>query len=280
MGLLNTISSVIGKNLEQTARVYLAELEPDGSKQKSDSMQAFQYWPETITDSRSVEYQQKNAVGSSHPIYQWTHGSPRSIRFDAVFVNEDNDKPQDALTNIGATVSSIVRNPLAGTVGLLAKKKQGNSVDVGGAIAWLRSKTYPSYTDHHVIPPPKLLLWAENSGLTSFIGTHELDVLPCVMTSCDVTYEGFFKDGSPRVATVSLMFDEIIQIGNQWKYVDRKNVDRAWRDVYVFGDKKTVAGWKAGGSQSSDPNDILGAANKLIGNALGAVRNATGGRLG
>ncbi len=280
MGLLNTISNVIGKNVEQVSKVYLVELDPNSDEPKSDTMQAFQYWPETITDSRSVDYRQQNPVGSSHPLYQWLHGSPRSIRFDAIFVNEDNDTPQDALTNIGATVSSIVRNPLAGTIGLLGKKKQGGSVDVAGAVAWLRAKTYPSYTKTKAIPPPKLLLWAENSGLTSFVGPHELDVIPCVMTECTVTYEGFFRNGTPRVATVSLAFDEIIQLGSQWKYVDGKNVSRAWRDVYVFGDKKAVPFRKAGGSGSTDPNDILGAVNKLIGNALGAVRNATGGRIG
>ena len=49
---------------------------------------AFQYWPETITDSRAVEWNPRAIPGGSHPIYQWTHSGERRLAFTAVFTTD------------------------------------------------------------------------------------------------------------------------------------------------------------------------------------------------
>jgi hypothetical protein len=35
------------------------------------------------------------------------------------------------------------------------------------------------------------------------------------MTGCEVAYDGFFHDGTPRMAKCSLTFAEIIQVGGR-----------------------------------------------------------------
>jgi hypothetical protein len=37
----------------------------------------------------------------------------------------------------------------------------------------------------------------------------------CIMTGCEVSYQSFFADGTPRIASVDLVFAEIIQIAGR-----------------------------------------------------------------
>jgi hypothetical protein len=270
MSIVNSISQISGTDRSQ-AKAYLVEIGRDGKPDYGggtgqydkgtgnpgpsayySTFRAFQYYPDTITDSKSVEYATKNIIGSSHPLYQWVHGSPRTISFDAIFSSDFSTKPLDGgteLTSMNSVIesaSSVVKNPVGTMVGSI-KKSMGISdeMDVAAGIAWLRSKTYPMYTQKVAVAPPKLLLWLENSGITSFVDpAHEVDVVPVIMTTCDVTYESFFRNGVPRLATVRLSFSEIIQYGNSWKYVSRESVAKAWTSAYTMPASKTKLGGK------------------------------------
>lgn len=255
MGIISSISSITGK-AEKVAKCYLAELEANDATVPG-SIQAFQHFPETISDNRGVNYRDKTGIGSSHPIYQWVGGSPREISFEAVFAaDEEPIDPSTGLEAIGRTIASINRNPIAAGAKLISDavvgNKDVNKMDVASGIAWLRSKTYPIYQKNNsVLPPPRLLLWLENSRITSFVNGYELDVVPVIMTRCDVTYEAFFRSGAPRVAMVSLGFNEIIQVGQNWKYISKTDFDRAWKGVYNQAGPSEVPKNAARGAQGS-----------------------------
>jgi hypothetical protein len=249
MSIVSSISAIKGEDT-QRAGAFLAELDLDDDSVVGP-IRKFQYYPETINDSRGVEYQTKNVVGSSHPIYQWVHGSERRISFEAIFTldyspydinNDSTPSAVGALTQGFSTVSSFAKNPISSIGGLIKGKDSSQAgLDIAGAIAWLRSKTYPTYyTNASVDPPPKLLLWLENSGITSFVGSFEVDVVPVLLTRCDVTYEAFFRNGRPRAVTISLEFVETIQVGKSWSYVSRSHVKEAWGEYTLGQEKQSV----------------------------------------
>ncbi len=184
--------------------------------------QSFQYYPETISDNRSVSLEDKYALGGSHPIYQWTRGSAREIAFDAVFTSDyPNPGPSgSASQNKLETIRSFVKSPMYATYSQLVSEEtratEKHQVNIVEAIKWLRQFTYPKYSNEVASAPRKLLLNLPNSGINHF-GSNA-DTLVVLMTRCDVVYEAFFANGVPRIATVSLQFVETIQHGSNWKY--------------------------------------------------------------
>lgn len=250
MGLVSSLSSILGAREDRRiASCALVDMDDTGSADISSRL-AFQYFPETISDSYSTEWVQKNIIGGSHPIYQWIHGNARTISFEAVFTADideysiGSNGPLGALSNaisdIGAVASSVSKNPL-GTAISVAKKAVGGgteSVDVAGALAWLKSKLYPDYQGGVASPPPKMVLLLPNSGIVSQVGVDvtsagedvSVDSVPVIMLSCNVTYEAFFRSGSPRVATVALEFAETIQTGtSDWNYVSRSDITKIYQ---------------------------------------------------
>ena len=102
---------------------------------------------------------------------------------------------------------------------------QRRNVDIRASVAWLRQYMYPSYGagaggDSDGVgqgagatkAPSKLRLVLPNSGIgLAGADTINVDSVFVVMTQCDITYEQFFPNGLPRIATVSLGFAEIPQ---------------------------------------------------------------------
>lgn len=232
MSLISTVGSLIGGGEDKsTAKVMMYDIDDDGSPDVGSS-RAFQYFPETVTDSRGVEWQSKTVVGGSHPIYQWTHGSPRTISFDAVFTRDLQPErtPSNAISALGsiaATISNVAKNPVGAVIGALKNGfDESTNPNIDQAVAWLRSKTYPTYDNNIASAPTKLLLVFPNSGITSYVKGIAIDSLPVIMTECNVTYESFFRNGVPRIVTVSLQFAEIVQLGNSgWGFVDGSQFD-------------------------------------------------------
>lgn len=234
MGLIGSIGSLVGGDQnKKIAKVVMAELKPDGTV--STPVVQFQYYPESISDSRGVSLQEKDVVGGSHPIYQWVHGSPREISFDALFTADLAKDPTNllqGLSNIVGSVKSPAQALTGAAMGVLNSQKASPwDQDIRSQIAWLRAKTYPLYEGKKPVQaPPKLLLHFPNSGITSFVSkTWTTDVVTCIMTQCNVNYEAFFRNGMPRIATVSLSFTEIIQVGNNWQFVSRSDFDKYWQ---------------------------------------------------
>jgi len=202
-GLLSIGSMSAGDLIEATERIYLSPLNEKGDIDNGRLPDlVLQHWPDTFSDTRSADRSSYDVIGSSHPLYEWSRGSARTVNLDAIFVRDL--KPPD--------FSSL--NPLE-LLEALAKEALSSSNDfrnpnIKAALAWLRSFTYPEYVGDQVIPPPPVLLHIPNSG----IGTGGLeDEIVAYITMCNITYEEFFYNGEPRVVTVNLSLMETIQRG-------------------------------------------------------------------
>lgn len=188
---------------------------------EASSAIAFQYWPETISDSRGSEWNPKPVPGGSHPIYQWSTGSERRISFTAIFTTDT--EPDNNLLNL--TTSEVDnRNPYSPQqeVPLSGVELGTRDLDLRAVVSWLRWYTYPSYglQDIRVYEPAKCILVMPNMGL-NYDGS---DYLLTVMTQCDVTYEACFPNGFPRIIEVSLEFAEVVQSAQRIRFQDRKNM--------------------------------------------------------
>lgn len=223
-GLASLGSAINGGFGERRTSALLAEVDGEGniileSEASEDKVGpiAFQYFPETLTDTKAVNYQRKDIPGASLPIYQWVSSGERAISFQAVFTTD---------TDIADSRGQNDENQEA------RQKQQGvldRNVDIRSALAWLRRFTLPMYASEQGagselgVPlskaPPRALLVLKNSGIglrggnaASHSKFDSQDSMLCLMTQCDVTDEAYFPNGVPRISTVSLTFVEIGQL--------------------------------------------------------------------
>lgn len=224
-GLLS-IADTGGPSLDpKLARVYMIPLKDatEGGGFDDDKERAFQYWPETMQDSRGdVGWQEKAIPGLSHPLMQWTQGGSRRISFTVVFGRDRYELPD--LDDPRTEEWDLEEN-----------------VDIGAAAAWLRWYTYPLYKegDFRVIAPPSIMLVMPLTAIGGIRdgGLHQ-DAILTVMTSCDITYLSWFPNGVPRLAEASLEFAEIIQGSLGHIYPHSRDVDFAGAfDLYPLRKK-------------------------------------------
>jgi hypothetical protein len=162
---------------------------------------AFQYWPESISDTIEIGWNFSEIPGASHALATWGSNGGRTISFEVTMsrlMKPEGDR----------TVMEKLFDPFGMTKG--SDSPKWNS-DVAGAIRYLRAFCYPLYmqgeTHVEAYPPPVAVLhlpksdWAEQGG----------DVLFAVMTGCDVTRSLAFPDGTLRLATVALTFRQVVQ---------------------------------------------------------------------
>jgi hypothetical protein len=268
VGLLNSIAQVTDSKTR--AKAYLAELFDDGTVDTS-SVRAFQYYPETISDSRGVSYSTKDVIGGSHPIYQWTHGSERIISFSAIFATDYTHVTTvgNGLSTVNSALDILKNSVNAIGSALLGAKVDPELVNVSAAISWLRSKTYPDYPKGQVMSaPPRLILYLPGSGISSYVGPYHTDSIPCLIRSCNVEYEAFFNNGAPRIAVVSLEFAETIQVGQSWGFVSQSNVEVSWKHKdakpgdssgYNLGAGDTITTDTQGQTVQISPQSVLNA---------------------
>jgi hypothetical protein len=212
----------------------LISLKPDTDE--PDTAQAFQYFPESISDNKAVNWQSKEIPGGSLPIYQWVASGERTISFTAQF-SSDIDLAL-LVTDVGAFAANAAKERLK-------RSGQGErNIDVRSAAVWLRQYMLPTYDSvkQRTIPPAKLKLNLPQSGIGLAGGennftSQDADSVLCVMTSCDITWEKFFPSGNPRLASVSLAFSQIPQFNQVVSFPGRT---KAMREVAENG--KVVAG--------------------------------------
>jgi len=236
-------------NAPQLARAYLQPLDMASGERPpwnttgrdGGNAIAFQYWPETIQDSRGSEWAPKNIPGGSHPIYQWTHGGERRLSFTAMFTTDT--APEES--ELGPVSRGVLDERLfprtggilePGDLGGEPYGREGNplsgielgtrDLDLRAAVSWLRWYTYPYYDEENgwrAIEPAKCLLVMPNMGL----GFGGYDHVTCVMTQCDVTYEACFESGFPRLIEVALEFAEVVQEGARVQFQNRSQIGYA-----------------------------------------------------
>lgn len=217
------------------ARAYLQPVDlspgetPPWADTLSDSAVAFQYWPESIQDSRQVDWSPRPIPGGSHPIYQWTQSGERRISFTAIFTT-DTDPHQFPAPDGDEFVEVDVRDDAyasAATNAVSGIQKGVRDIDLRVVVSWLRWFTYPTYgtegSDLRVFEPAKVLLVLPNTRL----GHRGTDHLLTVMTQCDVTYQAWFPGGHPRIIELSLEFAEVVQEGRRIRFHDRRSFQPA-----------------------------------------------------
>lgn len=224
MPTLSTLSqSLLARVNQKKASAWLIELEQSklafNGIVPDDGRMAFQYWPETIADTKAVNYQQKEIPGGSLPLYQWVNGGERLLSFTAIFTTD-----VDLLANQPADPESFLSGDDNKMVDRLSASGVGSrNTDIRAAVAWLRQYMLPSYDDGNTFlgrpltkSPKRLILLLPNSGIGLAGGDSvNVDSVKCVMTQCDVNHEQFFPNGLPRITTVSLAFAQIAQEGGQ-----------------------------------------------------------------
>jgi hypothetical protein len=209
-GLTSLASALQSTIHKQKASVYLQEMEEPNDI--PGTMLAFQYFPDTITDSKGVAYRNREVPGGSLPIYQWVHGGDRIVSFTSVFSCDVDlgDSQTDTLTK-AATLKAL---------GVADR-----NVDIRAAVVWLRRFMYPRYGDAGssdspiTYAPRKCVLSIPNSGLgLAGCSGHGDDAVLCFMTQCEVHWVAYFPNGIPRLATVSLSFTETAQFGGTVRF--------------------------------------------------------------
>ncbi len=202
MSAFQTLGSAFrGGNRGRPARAWITPLNiHENDEPINGEAQSFQYFPESISDSKQNGYQAKQIPGLSHPLYQWTAGGPRELSFTAVF---SADLPPEDPRNPKRSAEVVERN-----------------IDVDAGIAWIQAYQYPEYTTQHFKPlrtqstrprpPRKMILTLPNVQIN--IGRDGLpDEMFCILLSAEVSRESFFPSGATRLAKVELSFAEIIQ---------------------------------------------------------------------
>lgn len=203
------------------ASAYLFPEVPGSFKraQPRDEVFVFQYWPESVEVSYTVNYAQKSIPGGSHDLQQWTGGSGRDITFSTVFTAE-----------VG---TSAVRTLFGATPAVELLPSARYTVDVRGAVSYIQSLMLGSYGDGQASgglnnlakPPKKLWLVLDGTGL----GGNKDEVL-VLLRSAPVTYEAWFPDGKPRIVAMSLTFTEIVQRSTATK--GKSSIQFVGREVF------------------------------------------------
>lgn len=212
--------------------------------------QAFQYFPETISDSKSPEWARKNVPGGSHPIVTFINGGERVISFPAVFTADKNPEP------LGLFQAALTGSFEFGLSDLFDKTRK-DTVDIPAAIAFLRKFTCPDYSQFVASPPPFAIVYLPNSGIIGRVN-HALDSIVGAMIQCDVTYEKFHRNGMPRIVVVQLAFLEVVQIGENWSFAGRGEINdiltAQGRDPYK---REVIGAEQNGGNLSSLFGNLL-----------------------
>ena len=203
--------------------------EPDVTSSAARSIAAtktafvFQYWPQTLQVSYEPEYAEHVIPGATHPLYQWVGGKGRTISFEAVFTAELD---QNAFGLLGG-------GALGGAGPLTPSDRY--TVNVAAALARLQSFMLPTYEvpsslNGKITPPSRLILVFPSTGLgggqeSVKVGSADtFDAIAVILRSAPYTIESWFPNGSPRIATVQLTFNETIQhnVGGSIRYVGAK----------------------------------------------------------
>lgn len=257
MPTLGTLAAGIQSvSAQRRSEVYLTELGDDdrplvGRDRSVPQWLKFQYFPESIADTKAVSYQPKEVPGGSLPLYQWTNSGERTISFTAYFTSD-----VDHLALLEGSDFDASLEDLAGDMALPAEGARSETLNgvieriydrlraagvlerspfIPGALVWLRRFMLPRYGENSEVgvpitkPPHKLLLHVTGAELERFGGANGFSIggggILCVMTTCDINIEALFPTGNIRIATVSLAFAEVPQRGGFVRFPSSDGLD-------------------------------------------------------
>lgn len=217
-GLQDLTSAVATQTAEGLADVILQRLDP-ATDLPSGKLFVFQYFPETIEDSKEVNIPTKDIPGGSLPLYQWISSGARLINFTATFSCDI-----DLLVR-GSTKADEIWAALDGY--------RRRNVDIRVVMAYLRHLQMPQYLIEGAsltLPAPKLFLTIPNSGIGLIGGVGgSLSLIPdsivCLLLTSNFTIMSYFPSGLPRVMEAALSFAQIAQLGGTVQFPQSSAAD-------------------------------------------------------
>lgn len=167
----------------------------------------FQYWPSAISDSIQIGWNFKDIPGMQAALAQWSSNGGRTVSFE-VHLSRFM-KPVSSRTKLERVLDPFSLNTPSSQH---LKDNRPYNVDIVAEVKYLRAFDYSSYKDINgyrtSYPPPIAMLNIPGLRLDDYTGG---DVVWAAMTGCDINYTLLFPDGTPRKATVSLIFRLINQ---------------------------------------------------------------------
>jgi hypothetical protein len=246
---LSSLPSVAGTKAALKAAAFsITPITPTG--QKKLETRRFQYFPETLSDNKAVNWSNKEIPGASLPLYQWVAAGERTISFTAFFTS-DVDLHATGNFFSGTGAGGLVNKRLVDEDRLSKAGVGHRNVDVKSALVWLRALMLPSYSTKNnqlgtplTEPPLTLILEIPKSGiglLGGFYSEMGYDAVMCIMTQCDITIEQFWPTGAPRVAQASLAFAQTAQhpVKNWVRFPSAGKMHTIWQK----GDSKNFYGY-------------------------------------
>jgi len=175
-----------------------------------------QFWPATIQDSIGIGWSKKEIPGASHALMQWGGNAGRTISFEVLvgrFMKDVSDwNVVDRIFDPFALNTPTAKAP---------KDNRIYNENVVAAIKYFRAFTYPSYQQDKAgfevsYNPPVAIVHIPNMGLGDVsegqgISPEGPDTFFGVMTTCDYTIEHAFPNGKPKLARITLAFEQVVQ---------------------------------------------------------------------
>lgn len=235
MPSLSSLAESLGATVlgEKTSSVAIEEFDEKDESTKY-SILRFQYFPESISDTKGVNWSPKEIPGGSLPLYQWTSSGERGISFQGVFTTDVDFSQEGVDTNADALFTA-----------LQSQGQGARNVDIRSAVLWLRRFMMPRYETSSTNvgtpltrAPHKLRLHMPGTGIgTSHGGLSnglhdDQDYITAIMLGCDVEWIQFFPSGMPRIATVSLSFAQIAQFNGMISF---PAASEKWDDAVYKG---------------------------------------------
>lgn len=192
---------------------------------------AFLLNPSQMEESISTNWASHSVPGQSSPIYQWVHGGPRTVTFEALVTKETSYAPYDngttggpladlansALNAVGSIASSFAGvnlPPVGDLLGLFIGDQdgQGEELSIVNYLNYYRSLCYPTYTGDGILQqsPPLVVLDFGRAVSKAFGNTKTIDPSSTVwvVTDVKITTTKFLPNLTPMEAQVSFTLVE------------------------------------------------------------------------
>jgi len=202
---------------------------------------AFQFWPETISDTFASGWVEKPIPGASHSLMHWGANSGRTISFEVpLFRNMNYDQ--------------IGLGPVREYPANDNNRIWNEDIDV--ALKYFRSFMYPTKVGGEIGSPMVAVLYMPNS----MINENGSNYICGVMTACDITYTKMFNNGRVKMANIALTFKQIVQNKQgeapNFKFLDVSNVKFSGASSPVAAGAAAVGSALGGGSGGSASEEI------------------------
>lgn len=227
---------------------------------------AFQWFPESFSDSIEIGWEPKQVPGGSHAIMQWNSNGGRTFSFETLLYRNMAplalQQQQSTLLQQG-TGTALLPDPSNAD-------NAPYNINIESMVSWFRAFCYPTYVEGQgfggttitrPVSPPIAILNLPGMALNE----DGSDIIYCVVTGCDVNYEKLFPNGQPRVVKVSLTLKQVVQKPGSAKSIQFVGFDtlKQARDTKFDKDGNTYGAAPKALELERDVSAVLNALNKL-----------------